>query len=338
MKPLNKILLSTLLLVVVLFAFPSPAFAQSNGDKVVLGGSYTLGSGDILDGNLLLLGGTATLEEDSIVVGDVMILGGTLNARGTINGDIMAISGSVLLQETAVVKGDVNLASANFERAQNAVIQGNVNYNVTDLGNLPFDFNPGNVVPRSGIGEAIRGGLGFIGGVLWAIVQILAFAVMAAVVVLLLPKPTDRVAQSMAAQPVLSGGLGLLTAIVAPALLILLSITIILLPVGLLGLFALAVALLYGWIAVGLETGKRIALLFKQEWAPAINAGVGTLVITFIANIIGRIPCVGWILPTLVAIVGLGAVLISRGGTQVYHPAGSAPAPTDSQSQTLPGA
>jgi hypothetical protein len=338
MKIINKILISALVLSILLLAFPSTAFAQSNGDKLVLGGSYTLPNGQVLDGNLVVLGGTATLEDGSTVTGDVMITGGTLYARGRIDGGITAIGGTVHLQGNAVVSGDVNLASADFNRADSAVVEGTVNYNVTDLGNLPWDFNPSNIVPRSGIGEAIRNGLGFVGSVLWAIVQILAFSVLAAVVALLLPKPTDRVAQSLAAQPVLCGGLGFLTVIVGPALLILLSITIILLPVGLLGLFALAVTLLFGWIAVGLETGKRIAALFKQEWAPAINAGIGTLVITFVANIIGRIPCVGWILPTFVAIIGLGAVIISRFGTQVYHPGGSTTVSKENQGQITPGA
>jgi len=337
MKRFNKILISSLLLMILLLAFPSTVFAQADGDKLVVGGSYTLQNGEILDGNLVVLGGTATLEDGSTVTGDVMITGGTLYARGTIEGGITAIGGTVYLQDSAVVMGDVNLASANFNRADSAVIEGTVNYNVTDLGNLPWDFNPSNIVPRSGISQAIRNGLGFVGSVLWVIVQILGFSILAAVVVLLLPAPTDRVAQSLANQPVLCGGLGFLTAIVGPSLLILLSITIILLPVGLLGLFALAVTLLFGWIAVGLETGKRIAVLFKQDWAPAIHAGIGTLVITFIANIIGRIPCVGWILPTFVAIIGLGAVLISRFGTQVYYPGGSAAVPSGKQEQITPG-
>jgi hypothetical protein len=337
MKSINRILISTLLLMILLLAFPTTVFAQSNGDKLVLGGSYTLQNGEVLDGNLVVLGGTATLEDGSTVTGDVMITGGTLYARGKIDGGITAIGGTIYLQGNALVLGDVNLASANFNRENSAVVEGTVNYNSADLNNLPWDFNPSNILPRNGISQAISNGLGFIGSVLWAIVQILAFSVLAAVVALLLPKPTERVAQSLVAQPVLCGGLGFLTAIVGPALLILLSITIILLPVGLLGLFALAVTLLFGWIAVGMETGRRIALLFKQEWAPAINAGLGTLVITFVANIIGRIPCVGWILPTFVAIIGLGAVIISRYGTRVYQPGGTTMVSSGKQEQITPG-
>ena len=150
----------------------------------------------------------------------------------------------------------------------------------------------------------------------------------AALVLLVVEKPTERVAQSIVAQPLIASGFGLLTSIVFPALLILLTITIILIPVGLIGIVILAIALLFGWIAVGYEIGRRIEKALNQTWAPAISGGIGTLVLTLITSIFAAVPCIGWIIPTLIAIIGLGGVLISRFGKQLYTTASkSAEAP-----------
>jgi hypothetical protein len=111
----------------------------------------------------------------------------------------------------------------------------------------------------------------------------------------------------------------LLTLIVAPVLIVLLAITLILIPVALLALLALVLLVAYGWIAVGLELGQRMgASLFHTNWTPPVAAGIGTLVLSLLAAVVGVIPCVGWLLPFLVIIVGLGGVLASKFGAQVY--------------------
>jgi hypothetical protein len=154
--------------------------------------------------------------------------------------------------------------------------------------------------------------------VFWAIFQSLAIAALAVLATMFLANPTQRVAQSIITEPAAAGGIGCLTVIVAPALIALLAITLILIPVSLVGILALAIALLFGWIAVGLEVGNRMAGLFKTQWAIPVAAGIGTLVITLVASILNIVPCIGWILPALLAVLGLGGVLVSQFGTRSY--------------------
>ena len=66
-----------------LLAVPRTASAKSMDvpvldDKVVFGESFTLESGETLDGSLIILGGVVLLEEGSFVMGDVVVLGGNL--------------------------------------------------------------------------------------------------------------------------------------------------------------------------------------------------------------------------------------------------------------------
>ncbi len=310
--------LTSLILLFFILGFPASAFAQTPtnpNDKVVLGGTYRLSSTDTLNGDLLIIGGTATLDPGSVVNGDVSLTGGTLDARGTISGSINAMGGVVTLGDTAVVHGDVNSLGSAFNRSAKAEIDGKVN-NAAN-GNLLFNIPRTLAFPRFAVPNLAMD-FSPIWKVFWAIFQALAFAALAVLTTMFIANPTQRVAQSIVTEPAAAGGIGCLTVIVAPALLALLAITLILIPVSLVGLLLLAIALLFGWIAVGLEVGNRLAGLFKTQWAIPVAAGLGTLVISLVASILNVVPCIGWILPALVAVLGLGGVLVSQFGTRTF--------------------
>jgi hypothetical protein len=314
MKALSKISLILLILLVALFAFPGAALAQTpnNGnDQVVFGGTYTLNAGQTLTGNLVVFGGLATLEKGAVVTGDVALTGGSLNVSGEIKGSITSVGGSINLSDTAVVDGDINTVGGTLNRASQTVIKGNISSSGPGAIRLPLNWNLNGLrnLPLADIFHPI-------GSVLWGIFQSLAVAALALLVVLFIPTPTRRVSNAIITQPVLAGGLGLLTVVVAPALIVLLAITILLIPLSLIGILLLAVAFLFGWIAVGLEAGDRLAGLFKVQWAPPVSAGIGTLVLSFFSSVFSLIPCVGWVLPTVIAILGLGGVFLTRLGTR----------------------
>lgn len=309
MKTINRILI-LLVLALALFAAPSPVLAQDGDDgKVVMGGSFELAAGETLNGSLAVFGGEATIQDGARVNGDVVVMGGTLTAAGEINGNIAVMGGSVFLSGTAEVHGDISTLGGTVNRDPGARVDGTISSGPTD-----FNFNLPRVVPDS-IGDVLAPVWGFMLGVLQALVM----AVIAVLVGMFLPVPTQRVASTITTQPVVSGAIGLLTLIVAPVLVVLLAITLILIPVAVLAVLALVLIVAYGWIAAGLELGQRMGTsLFHTTWTPPIAAGVGTLVLSLIAAVAGVIPCVGWLLVFLVIIIAIGGVLASKFGAQVY--------------------
>ena len=323
MKTLSKISLILLILLIALFAFPGAALAQtpSNGnDQVVFGGIYTLNTGQTLPGNLVVFGGLATVEKGSVVNGDVALTGGSLNVSGEIKGSITSVGGSINLSDTAVVDGDINTVGGTLNRTSQTVIKGNISTSGPGAIRLPLNWNLNGLrnLPLADIFQPI-------GSVLWGIFHSLAVAALALLVILFLPTPTRRVSNAIIGQPVMAGGLGLLTVVVAPALIVLLAITILLIPLSLIGILLLAVAFLFGWIAVGLEAGDRLASLFKVQWAPPVSAGIGTLVISLFSSLFTVTPlinCVGWVLPAVITILGLGGVFLTRFGTRDAQSAG----------------
>jgi hypothetical protein len=306
-----KLLSASILTIILLVAFPTTTLAASPSD-VVIGNNYTLESGRTLNSDLFVVGGNVDLMSGSVVNGNVFLLGGTAHAAGTINGNVTVLGGTINLASTFILHGNLNTAGTTVNRDPSAQITGQVNINsgnteVVIPGNIQipaFTINPNPVF-----------------NILWFFIDLFIWVLVAMVVAMFLPNHLMRTVQASFSQPLLSGGLGLLTAIILPIILILLAITICLIPVSLIGGFLLLVAWAFGMISLGYELGKRIVLSFKREWHPAFSAGLGMLILMLILNGLQAIvPCVGWIPKALVSIWMLGAVLLTQFGIKPYPP------------------
>jgi hypothetical protein len=145
------------------------------------------------------------------------------------------------------------------------------------------------------------------------------WAAVAVLLVLFAPKYVDRTAEVILEQPVISGGIGLLTVVIAPFALVVMVVTLILIPVSIISAIALALLWGFGLISIGVLVGRRIEETLKQDWAPVVSAGIGTFVLIAVLNgLQALVPCVGWVFPAMAGVVGLGAVLLTRLGTQPY--------------------
>lgn len=302
--------------------FPSTVFAAGAAselsDEYVFGDNFTLESGEVLDEDLFIFGGNVELEEDSIVQGDIWLTGGNLVVEGEVEGNIHAMGGNVELGETAVVEGDIQVIGATLSRHPEATVEGEILRDTPG----PFRFSPRSWdIPV--IGRAFSPLADFFLNMFGVIFGSALLAALAIVVVMFWPQYVNRIGDTVIAQPVISGGLGLLTVIVSIFVLTLLAITIILIPVSLIGAIVLLVLVAVGWIAVGYELGKRLEKGFNAEWSVPVTAGLGTLLLTLVANGLSVIPflnCITWIIPFVIGAVGLGAALLTRIGTQPYPP------------------
>ena len=318
MKSLKTILL--LMLLLALFLPTQQAYAKENfDDQVVFGGTFTLESGDSLDGNLVVIGGAATMETASTLNGDLVLIGGTVDTDGTVNGTLVGIGGAVTLNENALVNGDLVTMGASLTRADGSRINGQV---VTGI-SVPFSFNvpedgptaPGEVVVPEVVVAQSNPLLDFI----WFIFRTFMWAALAVLLVMFMYKPTSRVVRAATEQPIVTAGAGLVTAVLTPLALIALIVTLILIPVALVVVLVLVAAWFFGWIALGLEVGNRLAKLVNINLAPAIAAGIGTFLLRLVfGSMETLVQCVGWIPGMLIGLWALGAVILTRFGSQDY--------------------
>jgi len=306
---------------------PTILLQVPNGDKLVFGEKFVLEKGETLEGNLVVFSGTADLKSESVVEGDVVIIGGKVYIKGTIEGEVVVVGGSVDLRDSAIIEGNLTNVSGSITTESGAVIEGEILENIQTF--IPFsifeefqgsfDEHSPIIIPgdfHSRWDEIWMNPIwDFVRVVFWAFI----WALLAVLMVLFIPKPIDRIADAAISQPLASGGLGIITALIAPVLIVILIITICGIPVSILVSIILFAAWVLGMVALGLEVGERLARLINQDWALPVNAALGTFILSFVVNSIGEIvPCVGWIIPTLIGAVGIGAVFLTLFGTRDY--------------------
>lgn len=305
-------------------------------DEVVFFGTYSLDSGETLNGSLIVFGGVVSLEEDSTVTGDVIVFGGNVTASGRAKGNMVAIGGVVDLTGTAIVEGDLIAPATVVRRDEDARIYGQIitenipEIDMPEVPEAPESPEPPSVPDKPDFIDRVSTGMQPVIRFFSTIARALVFSAVAVLVGLVLPKHSQVVRKTIADQPVLSGGFGLLSVAVFTAAVIvlaLLSITVILIPITVTSIvllsLALAVGLMFGLMAVGADVGRRMMAAFKQEWTPMLQMAIGNFSLTFILGLlsIGLWGFLGGLLWTVVGAVGLGAVLLTRFGTQDYIPA-----------------
>ena len=156
------------------------------------------------------------------------------------------------------------------------------------------------------------------------LLRAIVVALLAMLAMMFLQPQVQRVGQAITKQPLMSGGVGLLTILGAPAVIaivaLVMAVTLILIPVAvvvvLLGGLTIALAWLFGMIALGQEVGDRFTQSINQSWTPVLSAGFGTFLLMLVGGIVGEIPCVGWLAPALIGLLGIGGVAITWFGSR----------------------
>jgi len=334
----------TLLLFLALLLMPaSAAHARESSSslldgRVIFGDNYTLESGDTLTGDLVVFGGNVTVEEDATVQGDAVVIGGNVTLDGIVEGSLVIIGGSSRMGETSVVAGDLVTIGGSLTRDPGSEVEGDVVTNIPapdiripDVPSLPRvpDVPSPPAPPSPPIFNFQFDPIGDFLGVLFTSVAVSLLAMLAS---LFLQPQIERVSQAVVGQPVIAGSIGLLTGVMAPVVLVILVVTLILIPVALLAAMALALAWLFGLIAIGTEVGERFTRAINQTWAPPLTAGIGTFLMMIVVGSFGLIPCAGLLVTSLVALIGIGGVVLTLFGSQPYPrviapviPSGNAP-------------
>jgi hypothetical protein len=316
------VLLSITAVLLLLPARPAHA-APLQEDEVIFGDSLTLVEGERIDGDLVIIGGELTMRVDSRVDGSVTVVGGPADVNGRIDGDLVVVGATIDLGENARVDGDVVSIGGRVEKAPGAqtgdVVQG------LDLENirawrdirLPFTSPDVGFRPRS---------------VIWSTITTLGgsflLALLGMVIVALWPSQTNEVGRTIVSAPVPSTGLGCLIYPLALSLALFILITICLAPFVPVVVLLLIVAILFGWIALGSLFGRWLARALGWHTAsPVAATGLGVFALSILGAIVGAIPCLGSLLVLFISSAGLGAVVLSRFGTQHYGARPEAPVP-----------
>ena len=289
-------------------------------DKLVLGSNFILMEGKKITGDLLNVGGNVKLETGSLVEGDVAAFGGYLQIDGQINGDVFILGGETEIGASATIEGELTSIGGNLNVEENAIIKGDVLEGITDPIQIPIPLKIPSFadIPAQFNNWTIFGGNPVV-GFGWLFVRSLVWSVGALFFALFLSHPMETVGRTAISQPVISGGLGLMTVLIAPFALVLFALTLIGIPISLFLFLLLGFIWFFGLISIGMESGIRLAKMLKSNWSFVISASVGTFILTFLLNLVrSLIPCLGLIIPILIGIIGIGSVLVTHMGFREY--------------------
>lgn len=328
----TKLMAVLLLVVLTINVVGCSTTDANNGDQVVMGGDRTIASGETVEGDLSVFGGSVVVEDDATIQGDLSVFGGDVTLNGAVEGDVVTFGGSVEKGPNAVVAGDSSTFGGSIGHlaadARQGVIPKEPNAPVApEEPGVPVPPVPP-VAPEmpafqapetpSFFGRVIDGVFSVFG----KIMQAIAFGAIGLVLTLFLPDHVRRVGIAAEKAPVASMGVGFLVSMVLGVALfiaVLASFLLIGIPFVLLISLGGAAASILGYIGIGYFFGTRLlkgADIRAPRPAAAAAIGTGTLVLA--SSFAGFIPFLGWIVAPIIGLWGLGATVLTRGGTQTY--------------------
>ncbi|SFC24565.1 protein CcmA, bactofilin family [Halobiforma haloterrestris] len=304
------------------------------GTDVRIGATIVVDEGETVDG-LEAIGGTILVE--GTVTGDVEAVGGDVRIDGDVQGDVDAVGGTVTIGGD--VGGDVGTAAGSLEILEGATVDGTLSAGaatVTIDGTVVGDASVGAETIRLGDNAALEGDLRYggslegntdavageierdssigVGSDLAPTVEPLAswvFALYAfalnlllgAVLLALFPRFSAGVADRVASNPVRTGLVGLGVLVGVPILLVATAITVIGIPLTIVGTFAF---LLVIWI--GIVYGRFAVAAALLSLAGVENRWLALVVGLLGGAVLGQVPYVGDPLNLLIFLLGLGAL------------------------------
>lgn len=314
-----------------------PRRSRSREDaQVIFGNDLTIEAGEVTS-DAVVFGGDVRVEGK--VIGDVATIGGSAWVDGEITGDLAVVGGTARLRSNALVRGDVVAVGGQLEIDDDADVRGEIvevpfgpqlSIDWPEVGNMnPFrhagrwyDFSPARHV------------FDFI----WEIFGLILLAILACLALLFARRPVERVSERVAAEPFKAGLVGLATMILFWPLVLLvviiLTISIIGIPLLLLVPFAILAALIVafvGYVGVAHRLGHfarrrfgwridnpyavlLVGLGLIQVWSfvgEALDIGVGP--IKFFAVMFLSF---GFLVGFLAWLVGIGGAVLTRFGTR----------------------
>ena len=321
-----------------LAALATPVFADGPRDRVCFGGSTLVRADETVESVVLFgcgariqsgaqvlrdvvsFGGDVALEENVRVGNDIVVFGGDVQIAGQVGDEVVVFGGRVTLEPTAAVGRNVLLMGGFLDKKEGAVVRGNIERH-TDFPAPRFGWNGG--LPMF---MPFSTSWNFWDNVFYGffknLVNTLALAALGALVLVFLPTQLKQVATVAEYSAAPSLGVGCLTWLVVPPLIILFIITCLGIPLSLVLAIALIAAIALGWIAISVIIGDKLLNALKaKNIVPILAMIVGVLALWLITSL----PILGALIWLFIATLALGAVVLTRFGTRPYPP--TAPAP-----------
>jgi hypothetical protein len=249
--------------------------------------------GEVVCSDLTAFGGSVTIH--GVVKGDVVVFGGNVVIDGAVNGNVTTYGSNLTLQDGAQVDGDVHVCGGVWTGSSDSPLHRSVFSCTRSLGTLLTSISGAN--------------MRFWSTLVWVILGMLLTSLLPEHIMLVRTTAKSKMGRSFV--------LGLLSVLLAPAILAVLVGLIISIPLAILVSVGLIGAWVLGTVAVGWIVGDYLV----RSVVPQHNSRLLQVIVGMAAlALAGSLPSVGLWITIGSGLVGLGAVLLSRFGTRLYGP------------------
>jgi cytoskeletal protein CcmA (bactofilin family) len=249
------------------------------GDAVLAGGKIFL-TGENIGGDLMAAGGVVHIESE--VLGSAHIMAGEVYINSTISGDTKIYADKISLGPKAVIAGNLSYTAPDaIVMADGAEILGEVDFTQTE-----HSLNDFKEIGKAGIFAFLT---------FWLIAKFLMIFLGALLIAHFLRKYSRTLLEKSVDNPVQKLGSGLIIFIMLPVASIILLITIIGIPFGVIGLLAYVMLLIYTSIITPIVIGPVVKKWISKTANYEINWQT-ILLGTVIYFLLGIIPLVGWVI------------------------------------------
>jgi hypothetical protein len=265
---------------VTLLALAVPASAQAapeSDNQVVLTGRAEVRAGERADA-VVILDGPAVIDGD--VDGPVVALNGDIRVSGSVTEDVVALNGRATVTGGARVGGDV-VSSRAPQVDPAATVEG-------ETRTVRFSLR----------------GLGVLFWVVWWVAVTISLLIVGIVLLALAPAAMAAAYAVARGEPGRSIGWGLLVSVGLPVVSVLVMLTVVGIPLGVISLLSLALLYAMGYVVAALALGRMMVKEPRSRYL-AFLAGLVVL------RIVGLIPVIGGLVTFLASAYGVGALAIA---------------------------
>jgi hypothetical protein len=275
---------------------PLPSHGHKKGhraDRTVFAGNLRVEKDETAK-DVTVLGGNADIYGN--VSGDMTILGGNahLYSGAHVSGDIEMMGGALQLDDGSIVDGDVNVVGGAVDRAPGAQVSGNV-----ATGGHGHDDDDEPKTANSKVAHAAR----TFGGHVTRTAMLFVFG---AVLLALLTRRMGYLEVEAAQRPMRSFALGIVGSICLVLVAGLLCVTLIGIPVAVVGVLLAIFGAYAGVCAVLTAVGGAILRRWTSNVYLHLAAGCALFLV------IGFIPVVGPLVTAILVLTGVGVVVATR--------------------------
>ena len=242
-----------------------------------------------------LIVGEATVEIPSgaRVPGPIYVIGGELAVSGEVAGDVIQLAGTVTVESGASIGDELRHVAGTLIVSADAEVGRRTSLALAGSGG---GGTAGRYLPGAILGL-------FLGWVGFLLTRKRRAAL-------------DNVAAAVSGHPVATLTVGVLLTLTFISVFVFMSMTLVLLPVAIVGLFVGLATLGYGVIGCGHLIGNRLPIRHER-----VSTVAGVLLVVIGMQLVGSIPWVGDFIVVAVLLLGLGAVVVTYFGVTHFRPA-----------------